>query len=467
LCAAGNYIYHDNGLFGAWRPLHPKQYSTVFFSGFRQTITWSNNDGGRRASLWQWNGFDEVELLDKAPNVRFFVEHQQRIFCAGDKENPLRIYYSGDRQPNLYFNPTPKNTSFEFDTVINAGYVEIPGKEGDEVTALFGDYYGVCIVFTRTGVWRIDGQGPESYGRSAINQDVGCETAQAVAQVANDLWFISRQGVHSLAATDKFGNMESRYPSAPIQNLWTENPSTVQRISREYLGNAKLRYNPPQGLVYVAVPLTGDTAAENVYVYNINTQRWYGPWTIDSRAMENVEIASPVFEVMMHGNASGQIGYTDPGFKADYVTDSVDMLLESAYLDGRSIHPALPGMMKTFKKLRLFVLPRGDWDFSMKIRVDAQIEEEYLNISQNVFPNETFFLGKDAATDNGDFRLDLTPDAILRSREEMGVIELNIDQRGYALAFIIEQSAAGQDLVIQGIELEFLADGYETEHEVD
>lgn len=466
LCAAGDYVYHDNGLFNAWRPLHPKQNAEVFFTGYRQTIIWSDNNGARQASLWQWKGFGDVELLDDAPPVRFMTEHQQRVFCAGDKENPLRIYYSADRQPNVYFSPTPTNIEDEFDVVVNAGYIEIPGKEGDEVTALFGDYYGVCIAFTRTGVWRIDGAGPTSYSRNAINQDVGCETAQAVAQVANDLWFISRQGVHSLAATDKFGNIESQFPSVPIQNLWTESPSTVKRISRGYLSNAKLRYNPHTSLVYVAVPLTGDTAAENVFVYNVNTQKWHGPWTIDSRAMENVEIATPVVEVMMHGNVSGQIGYTDQAFKADYGIGSVDMKLESAYLDGRSIHPMLPGMMKTFKKLRLFVLPRGDWAFDMKVRVDAQIEEPYTGLSQNVFPKESFFLGADAATDNGDFRLDLSPDGILRSREEMGVIEINVDQRGYALAFIIEQKAAGQDLVIQGVEVEFLSNGYETEHEL-
>jgi hypothetical protein len=464
LCAAGGYIYHDNGLFKAWRPLLAKQYSSVFFTPYRQTMLWSDNNGAKLASIWQWNGFDEPELLDDAPRVRLMAEHQQRVFAAGDRENPLRVYYSGDRQPNLWFSPGPDNVELEYDTVLNAGYVTIPGREGDEVTALFGDYYGIALAFTRTGVWRIDGSGPTSYSRNALNQDVGCENPNAVDQVGNDIWFISRQGVHSLSATDKFGNIQTNFPSAGIQNLWSQNPSSVVTISREYLSNAKLSYNPTQSLVYVALPLTGDVAAENVMVYNTATKQWYGPWQIDNRAMENVEVATPVIEVMMHGDVQGRVGHNDPSFKRDFTDGSVDMKVESAYLNGRSIDPVLVGMMKTWKRLRLYVLPRGDWDFQLTWRVDAQDDEGPEDFTQNLFPSDTFFLGStDLTLDTGDMRLDLSPDGILRSREEMGIIEIPLDVRGYALAFVIEQAAAGEDFVIQGYEAEFIADGYETE----
>ena len=463
LCAAGKYIYHDNGLFGNWRPLSAKQYTFTFFAPYRQTMLWSDNNGARLAVMRQWNGYDAPTLLDDTPPIRLMTEHQQRIFAAGDRANPLRIYYSADRQPNVWFSPSPTNIEDEFSTVLNAGYIEIPGKEGDEVTALFGDYYGVAIAFTRTGVWRVDGHGPTSYSRNAINQEVGCENPNALDQVGNDIWFVSRQGVHSLTATDKFGNIEANFPSAPIQNLWSQNPSSVVTVSREHLENAKLSYNPHQSLVYVALPLTGNRAAENIMVYNTATKQWYGPWEIENQAMENVEVAMPVVELMMHGDSEGRIGYTDTTFKRDFSDGSVDVLLESAYLTGRSIDPVLVGMMKTWKRLRLFVMPRGDWDFDITWRVDAQPDEGPESITQNVFPDDTYFIGADAATDNGDFRLDLSPDGILRSREEMGIIEIPIDVRGYALAFVIEQAAAGEDLVIQGFEVEFLADGYETE----
>jgi hypothetical protein len=464
LCAAGGYVYHDNGLVNSWRPLKAKQHANVFFTGYRRTVVWSDHaTGGKQASIWQWNGYKDPTLLDLAPPMKFLWEHQNRLFGAGDPDNPYRVYYSADKQPNVWFAPAPDNVIADFDTVINAGYVGIPGKKGDMVTAGMGDYYGISVVWTRTGVWRIDGHGPTSYGRQAINQDVGCETSNATAQVGNDVWFLSRQGVHTLSATDKFGNIEASFISAPIQNIWSQHPSSVLSISREYLENAKLAYNPHQGLVYVAVPLTGDKTAENIYVYNVNTQIWNGPWSITNHAMENVEVASPVIEIMMHGDDSGRIGYTDQTFKADFTTGSVDMLLESAYIDGRTISEILSGMKKTFKKLRLFIIPRGDWDFTVTWRVDAKPDQGPETCSQNVFPDDTFFIGADEDTDNGDFRLDLAPDGVLRSWEEMGVVEIPLDVRGYALAVQIEQQAAGQDLVIQGFEVEFTSDGYEQE----
>jgi len=458
LCAAGRYVYHDNEMAQAWRPLHAKQYQNVFFCIYENNVIWSDNDGNRQASLWKWNGYKDPELLDDAPPLQFMWEHQQRLFGAGDPDNPFRVYYSKINDPNVWYSPSKTNIEDEFDVILNAGFITIPGKKGDQVTAGTGDYYGVSVAWTRTGVWGIEGSGPTSYRRDAINQDVGCESPDAVTEVGNDIWFVGRQGVHTLATTQKFGNIQTNYPSGPIQNLWNRNPSSVLTISREYLANSKIAYNPHQGLIYVAVPLTGDVAAQHIYVYNVNAGIWRGPWTIDNRAMANVEVSNPVSELVMHGDVEGRVGYTDESYKADFTDGSVDMLIETAYIDGRSIHPLLPGLTKTFKKLRLFILPRGNWDFTVKWKVFGKKAQG--PVTKNQVPHSleatTFFL-------TNDFRLTLDPDGILRSREEMGIIEIPLDDRGLAIAFVIEQSGIGEDLVIQGFEVECTSDGYEQE----
>jgi hypothetical protein len=455
LCAAGNYIYEDNGLFGAWRPLKPKQHSEVFFAPFRETIIWSDNDGGRNGSLWQWNGEAAPTLLDDAPTLRFQAEHQQRLFAAGDRDNPLRLYYSADRQPNVWFSPAPDNTEDEFSTLVDAGYLTVPSGRGDEITAIFGDYFGTLVVWTRRGVWRLRGSGLNSYQLEAISQDIGCESHHAVAAVGNDLLFAGRQGIHSVQATDKFGDLQSQFTSAPIQDLWGVSPRTDVKISREFLSQMKMTYNPQQGLVYAAIPLTGDTTADNVFIYNTNTNNWYGPWEMENYALQNVEIASPTTELVMHGDSSGRVGFTAPGFPADFITGAIELKLESAMLTGRSIDPRLVGMKKTWKALRLFVLPRGAWDFTVEWVVDSEPVQGPVTIDQN--------RSYKAYVLNEDFRLDVDPDAMLRSAQEMAVIEIPLDVVGIGLSFIIEQTVAGQDFVIQGWEVEFTASGYGVE----
>lgn len=454
LAAAGDYIYHDNDMLGAWRPLRSKSNSNIFFAPYRQTILWSDTNNGTIASLIQWDGSNDPKVLEDAPKFVFITEHQQRVWGV-DRITPLRVYFSGDRQPDLYFSPAADNIETQFSTALDAGYIEIPGKSGDEVTALFGDYYGSIIVFTRHSVWRVTGFGVFSYQVTNISQDLGCAGPMAVDQVGNDLWFGGRQGVHSLAATEKFGDIAAAFPSAPVHNLWSQNPASEKTINGEALREMRLRYNPTLSTVYVALPLTGNQTAQNIYVYNRNTETWHGPWGIDSQAMESVEVASPIIEVMMHGGSAGKLGFTDEIFKGDFGA-KFEGVLESAFLNGRSIDPRLPGYEKTWKKLRLYMLPRGKYDFTVEWETDFEVKVESKTFNQN--DHAKLFMLDDQ------FRLDVSPDGVLHSLEELSVFETDLNVRGKALLFRIKQEdSAGDDLVPIGWDVEFTAGGYELE----
>ncbi len=459
LAAAGDFVYHDSDLQGAWRVLLDTQYANTFFAPYRRTIMIIDYSDNAQSVLWQWNGVDDPEALTDAPRLTHCTEHKQRLWGAGDKNNPLRAYYSGDRQPNLWFSPSPTNIEDQIDALEQAGYIEIPSKKSDAIVAMFGDYYGRLLVFTRRGVWQIEGDGPASFSLKSVNQDVGAESADCVTQVGNDIWFLGRNGVHSLAATQQFGDIAASFPSAPISDLWGLSTTTATRIVRDYLSRSKLKYNATQGLVYAAMPTTGQTTPNSVFIYNVNTKEWYGPWQIESRAMENIEIAPPEIEVMVHGGSDGQVLYTNQGSRRD-VDAAIEFKVESAYLNGRSLDPILPAYIKTWKVLRLFVLPRGKWDLSVSWRTDTDKKKGPVTRSQNVF--DAYVIGKDEddVGDIGDFRLDTNE---LRSPEEMGVIEIKLDSRGYSLRFTVEQAVAGQDLVIQGFEVEFVAHGYEVQ----
>jgi len=163
---------------------------------------------------------------------------------------------------------------------------------------------------------------------------------------------------------------------------------------------------------------------------------------------------------MAHGGSDGQVLLTDSYSRRDGAA-GYTMTLQSAYLNGRSLDPRLPGLMKTWKKLRLFVLPRGNWDFTVQWRTDNDKAKDAVTVNQNQY--DTHVLGNVEGDGSGDFRLTLDPDARLHTREEMAVLEVALDSRGYALRFTIEQSGAGEDLVIQGFEVEFQPDGYEEE----
>lgn len=458
LAAAGDYIYHDPDLSALWRPLVRKSYTNVEFFPYRTGMAWVEHNGYSKSKLLTWDGSAAVQPVDQdnAPPCRFGTEHQTRIWVAGDRRYPLRVYYSGDRQPNLWFAPDYNNISDRYDTQLQAGYLEVPSRRGDEITALYGDYYGQLIVWTKQAVYRVVGSGAQTYAIQSITQDVGAVNNRAVAQVGKDIWFLSEDGVHSLATTDQYGDLVNNYVSGMIQDLFGGRQSTVTRINKTYLHTARMAYSHEQGLVYVAFPLGADQTAGDAYVFNVVSGEWYGPWEIDCQAMEEIELGVPDIRVVANGGTAGQVLYTDQSHKSDNGT-AIDAVLESAIINGRTLAPDLVGLEKTFKRLRIYVLPRGEWDIKVFWRVDQETYQDENSTDPNQNKSQNVFEAHGLTTE---FKLGADPAGVLHSAEEMGYIEVILDKRGYGLSFKIEQDQDGEDIVIQGYEIDFVAHGY-------
>lgn len=453
LAAAGDYIYHDRGLQNVWRPLHAKQHENVYFSPYRNTLLWTDNNGGTISSVWQWDGIDAPTLLDDAPPVRFLVEHQQRIFAWGDVVNPRRVYYSGDRRPNVWFSPSPTNIEDQFDVILDAGYVELESR-GIEVRAALGDFYGLAVIAGEKGYWKLSGSGVFSYKLDGLKVGTGAINAQSFVQAGNDAWSIGKLGVASLAATEKFGDLKAGFPSIPIQNLWNPDTSSGNPIDRTFLNKSRMAYSANQSTIYMAVPLIGDTSAKNIFVFNTVTQGFYGPWEVDAEALVAVELASPVTELIMVGGSNGKAGYFNPYTRTDFNGTKYTLEVETPALNGRSQDPRLVGLEKVWKVLRLFFLPRGDWDVTIKYWTDSDRTEDTQTKTQNTI--KAFTLDKDLV-------IDKDPDAFIHSGEELSFIEFHLGKRGHDFTVNIQQVGDGEDLAIQGYELEGLALGYEIE----
>lgn len=451
LAAAGDYIYVDR-MEQVWRPLVAKQRANVFFTTYQRTLVWSDNDGGKQASVWQWTGLAAPEILADAPNFVMLTEHQQRL-CGVDRDNPLMLLISGDRKPDVYIDPDNLTPDDElFDVILDACAIPIPAKKGDAITCIWGDYYGSLIIWTRTSTWRLTGNGVFSYALTNISQTVGCVNAYSAAMVGNDLWFIGFFGINSLAATDKFGDIQSSKPSAPIQTMWQDGSRAPFNVNRELLTRSRLAFHRTRDLLYASLFIAGQL---RLMIFNNSTQQWYGPWDIESNALASMELSSPRTEVIMHGGSTGKLAYTDFVRRSDYDTTAYTSRWEYAMLNGRSVDPSLIGMIKSWKLLRLYYLPRGKFEYV--VRWYSAEDEIYRTETAVQLPeNGSYTVGED-------FRCDVTPDGIVAGSEEIRIAEIELDVRGYSLDFDITDSGLGQDLALIGWQVEFDADGYEVD----
>jgi len=456
LAATSGYVYADVGLKLAWRPIMALTGGQCQFASYRQDLIFFDGDNSNSAKVYKWNGVDAPELLDDAPPVRFGSEHGTRLLAAGDKAHPRRVYFTASREANTWFAPDV-DPDESFDEVTEAGYHEIPGSRGDEVTGVHGDFSGFCFVTTTRGLWAISGVGPETYNRKDVSRSQNGAGPMAITRVGNDLWILGRTGVAGVQTTQNYGDLLTILPSAPIGNLWSTDPNVPGRLDQGQVEKSIIAYNPSLGLVYLVVPVLGQNDLSAIYCCNIGLQAWHGPWVVDTTALACVEVSDPVTNTMLHGSSDGRLGITDLSYKMDYGDTKYTMLFESPYLSGRSLDPTLTKLVKTWKVLRLYVLPKGEWNITVRWNADDDLEQS-LTLSQNAFNfpglGDSFRLGD---PDNGRIHTD----------QLMGVLDIALDSRGRYFKFSIEtdDDYDGEDFVLQGYEIDFVPNGLEQEGE--
>jgi len=461
LVANDKVLYRDKSLKHEWSPLLKIVGGEITFSQFGGELLIFDGDGSEDSTVYRWDGSGAPSVIADAPPVRFGSEHRTRIFAAGDKRFPLRVYFTASRQPEVWFAPeSDADGQEEFNEVTEAGYLVMPGKRGDEVVAIYGEFYGSCIIMTNRGIWRITGSSPQSYNVENVSQDVGATAQNSLERLGNDLWFLGRQGIGTLQTVEQFGDIKTAMPSGAIADLWTPGLAhTDTKIDQYQLFKSSMAWNPTTSHMLFAFARQGASDVSTIYAYSAATSAWQGPWESDTTFVESVEVASPVVQTVMHGTSGGKVGLSDVNYKMDFDSQYV-VTIESPYLTGRSLDPSFTAQTKTWKALRLFLHNVGNWDFTVKWQVDDEDWQES-NENMNVF--DLPLLGTD-------WRLGVDPDGKIHSNQLIGVIEIPLDIRGRSLKFQIitdesDDANDGEDFILQGYQVEFLGNGPDQEQE--
>lgn len=152
--------------------------------------------------------------------------------------------------------------------------------EGDPITGLFAWKGFVLLVFKEGSIWSVDTSPAGTtttpttltagFTIQRLSGRIGCVAHLSVAVAGNDVLFLSRDGVRSLAKTigDEAGAV-SEALSFPIEDY-------IQRINWTYAATACACYW--QGRYLLAVPLDNSTVNDHILVYRPQTQSW-AVWT--------------------------------------------------------------------------------------------------------------------------------------------------------------------------------------------
>lgn len=351
------------------------------------------------------------------PDCSIITEYQGRLW-TDDKSDPDRVHYS-----------SPGNHE-EWSGVGDSGAIDISTGDGDPsgITSIF-PFKGILFVAKRGRLFRITGDTPESYRVEPVSSGIGSESHQAVTAVdQDDVVFVSKRGFHSILATDAFGDVENSFISASIQPLFNAwNQERLKFIQGVYV--------PELNSLAFAVSENASNN-DNIWLFNVIKKSWYRWPNITCQALSARRVQGATKIIL--GTTDGRVRQAQNGVFSDNSSSSgISYKIQSG-----TIYPGgNPNSYKSFKKLGFFYRPKGNFEFTVTVKIDNQ-SVQTLSFTQ----------------ESGGDRLDVDfvlGQSILGTSNTLAPFTKQIDGFGRGLTIDISQTGTEQQVEIFGFMLEY------------
>lgn len=296
------------------------------------------------------------DLASNAPDASIMMEHLGRLWM-NDKDNPDRLHYSETFDETLW------------QGLGDSGAIDFAIGVGDPtgISVIMPPLKGRMIVCKGERVAQLLGDSPETFFFDDLSRGVGgISHKAAVSFDMDDVLYMSRRGIHSVVATDQFGDFAGRFLSSKIQPTFNEwSAGRLQYTQGTYISKLNT--------VAWTVAEDGQTKANAVWLFNPTipgdnpTQpgEWFR-WPNLYLQSISTRLSSDTQRII-GGNNAGRIMIGQNGEYTDFETDGISYRLKSGtiYPDGNS------QTIKGFKKFGLLFRPRGRFNFTVYVKVDS------------------------------------------------------------------------------------------------
>lgn len=380
----------------------------------------------------KWNNQTGTEFEDLAgspPVFAFCRKHINRVFAAGVKSNPDTLYYSSTENHE------------EWNGAGDSGAIPIFPGDGDPegITAIFPATKGALFVAKRNRLYRVNTVGdPTDWTVDEVSQGIGAVGHNAVCAVGqDDLLFVSDRGVHSLAATQKYGDFEGAYLSKDIQrdfNTWNKSRNKALWLC----------FVPKLNSVMLAVSPDGYDTNNEMHLLNVEDKQWYRFPDLQCEAMWVAKLSNE--DVLMVGNSAGRVNqFTTDTYNDNGEAIAFDVKTGTIYPDNS------PKTVKGFKKLSLFYKPKEAGTITAKFKIDNYETQILLfDVSGNFDALGTeFVLGT----------------SVLGLWQPLPAVTLPVDGYGRGFSLQLLQDTLDEEVEVYGFAVEYEPSGDKQESE--
>lgn len=365
------------------------------------------------------------QTLPNAPDCSIITEYLSRLW-VNDKTDPHRLHYS---------------ETGSFSTWKGAGdsaAIDISPGDGDPegIVAIY-QFKSTFFVHKKTKTYRIFNNTPESFQVRPVNSSLGAESSYTAPIDNDDVMFVSRKGIHTIAATDQFGDTTNTYLSGKIQ-------PTFETWSQTRFNLVQCAYIPELNSTAFIVPEEGRSAPSAIWLYNTVFKAWYRWPNTNPRSIALHQTADKKNKLMW-GTATGRIVLSNSGNYTDFGTQGIEYRVKTG-----AIYPADDiQAMKAFRAITFLFKPIGGFTFTVKYKIDNGKQDAivYQQVSSTDLLGTTFVLGQ----------------SILGTSGVLQPYTFQIDGLGRGITFEIEQTGPDEQVELYGFLIEYEDEGLRNE----
>jgi hypothetical protein len=160
----------------------------------------------------KWTGSGNVATLGGSPPAgRGAVLHLNRVWTWGANANPSRITYGAAGDPEDY-------------TGGDTGAIDIANDDGDRITGVVS-HKDRLFIFKGPNVGSIhvmSGRTTSTFVITKLVAGIALQSHNSIVEIGNDVWFMSDRGIHSLSATEKFGDFTESDLTRFLRKFFTD-----------------------------------------------------------------------------------------------------------------------------------------------------------------------------------------------------------------------------------------------------
>ena len=278
------------------------------------------------------NGSSDVD------NAKFAEVYRNHLFFAGMSQEPQLLVF------------TAPNSDSDFTAASGAGVINV----GFDIMGI-KRFRDALYIFGKTNIRKLTGSSTANFSLAEVSSSVGCLASDSIVEIGGDVLFLAPDGIRTIQATERIGDIELATISKSIQNalqLIDIDFTYEQLVALVVKEKSQFRY------LFGKSTLTAPNTSGFIGALRTSDQR--SGWEFgDLRGFQASCAVSGYIgddEFVLHGDFDGHIYRQEQG--GTFQDNNVFASYKTPFLDFGN-----PILRKLFSKVTIFTRPEGDNNF--------------------------------------------------------------------------------------------------------